>query len=311
MGAFGGYWRPLAAVARLLEELGELGEELRGPQDEPDACSPPSAATAAELADLWIITTALADQYLATVAEPGALGGGEHARARPGHVRNGVSGERPYPFARLVSAAGVIARIVNYYDGPKTPRDLHGWISIEEAVARFHQALAAVAEGRGADLEAAVETKLAAIPKLDAGRFSATWHDPATASCLTELRRLPEVVDGPLATARLWGGPEWGRASIAEYAEIVAPSLLSFAKAALPERLDGYVIPAPRRPPLATCEDWPAQLLRSIAAREPQPSRLTLRLQTCAPSSEGGEERRDRREIGEHRAFACLEIARG
>ncbi len=66
LGAVGGYWRPLAAVARLLEELGELAEILMSP-------TPDAGDLAEELADLWIITTALADQFLWDVAEPDSV----------------------------------------------------------------------------------------------------------------------------------------------------------------------------------------------------------------------------------------------
>lgn len=330
MAAFGGYWRPLAAVARLLEELGELGEELAAPPqggmeaemgEEPGANRLAEAEIAAELADLWIITAALADQYLATVAEPHSIeAGGESSHVQNGvsgeprgsveagrpsgltgelsHVRNGVSGGPPHgrssaplqDFVRLVAAAGLIARIVNFYDGPKTPRSPHRWISIEQAIAQFHQALASVAVSHHVDLRAAVLAKLSAIPKLDSRRFSATSHDPSTAPCLRALRSLPAVVAGPLCDARLWGGPEWREESIALYADAIAPSLLSFAKAAEPERLHAYVISGPPPSSPLAAEDWASQVLAELQRREPQLSRLTLLFDR---SSEGDDLRRN------------------
>ncbi|MFI5009601.1 MAG: hypothetical protein ACHQDY_04930 [Solirubrobacterales bacterium] len=150
LNAVGGYWRPLAAVARLLEELGELAEILVSP-------TPDAGGLAEELADLWIITTALADQFLGDVAEPDS----HPRRTPPSHDL----------FAELLAAAGLIARIVNYYDGPKTPRSLDGWVSLSDAVAEFHRVLADVAHAHDVDLATAVNSKLAAIPTLDAGRF--------------------------------------------------------------------------------------------------------------------------------------------
>lgn len=150
LGAVGGYWRPLAAAVRLLEELGELAEILVSPR--PDA-----GELAEELADLWIITTALADQSLGDVAEPDS-----HPRRTP------ASHDL---FEELLVAAGPIARIVNYYDGPKTPRSFDGWVSLGDAVAEFHRVLADVAHAHDVDLAAAVRGKLATIPTLDAGRF--------------------------------------------------------------------------------------------------------------------------------------------
>ncbi len=74
MLAAGGYWRPLAAVARLLEELGELSELLFVGDE-------PAGGIAGELADLWIITTALADQFLDRGGRPGErFGGGGRLR---------------------------------------------------------------------------------------------------------------------------------------------------------------------------------------------------------------------------------------
>jgi hypothetical protein len=138
LNAVGGYWRPLAAVARLLEELGELAEILVSP-------TPDAGERAEELADLWIIT------------EPDS----HPRRTPPSHDL----------FAELLVAAGLIARIVNCYDGPKTPRSLDGWVSLSDAVAEFHRVLADVAHAHDVDLAAAVRGKLAAIPTLDAGRF--------------------------------------------------------------------------------------------------------------------------------------------
>lgn len=261
MAAFGGYWRPLAAVARLLEELGELSDELRAPDGEPGAPGGKERKIAAELADLWIITAALADQFLGEVAEPSSRSLPPQDAAAPADAA-----------LTLLAAAGSIARIVNYYDGPKTPRSLDGWISLERAVQRFHDELATVAIACRIDLHASVQAKLEAIPALDSGRFSATWHDPATARCLDDFRRLPGVAGGPLASARLWGGPDWRPRSLAANVDMILPSLTSFAKAAPIERLDAYVIPGPHLPSAAACEEWLGELLVEISAREPRES---------------------------------------
>lgn len=262
MAAFGGYWRPLAAVARLLEELGELSDELVADGTTADGTGQPGSWLGTELADLWIITTALADQYLAEVTEPRHF-----ATVTSGELQPATS------TAALLSAAGQIARIINYYDGPKTPRGDSSWMSIGTAVARFHEALSEIAEALGVDLAAAVQAKLLEIPALDSGRFSATWHDPATAACLSELRRLPGVAGGPLATARLWGAPDWQPGSIAVNAEAVAPSLVGFAKAARAEHFDGYVIPGPPPSPEGTSNDSLRELVQELSAHDPQPSR--------------------------------------
>jgi hypothetical protein len=233
----GGYWRPLAAVARLLEELGELGELL-------DGSDPPPAELSSELADLWIITTALADQFLAPVAEPS-----EHQ-----------SGGGAPSIAALLEAAGPIARIVNHYDGPKLPRAGTEMPSLAEAVHVFHGVLARLAAGHGVELDRAIREKIEAIHRRgDMQRFARSGHDPSTAGVLKRL---------PSRDERLWGAPDWpqGRTS-EEQARELAPSLLSFAKAARAERLEGYAIAMP-----AETHDSASlahALLSALAAHDP------------------------------------------
>jgi NTP pyrophosphatase (non-canonical NTP hydrolase) len=215
MIAAGGYWRPLAAVARLLEELGELLELLDGG---------PAPELGGELADLWIITTALADQFLAEVPEPGAVACEEGE----------VSGER------LVAAAGPIARVVNHYDGPKVPREGVPMPSLTGSIAEFHSVLGALAATLGIDLGDAVRAKLAAIHKRgDIERFGRGGFDPSTAPVLA---RLADPTT-PALPARLWGAPELSADdSSGEWAAAISGSLEMFAKAARPEGLEGYVI---------------------------------------------------------------------
>jgi NTP pyrophosphatase (non-canonical NTP hydrolase) len=219
MIAAGGYWRPLAAVARLLEELGELLELLDG------GATPELGG---ELADLWIITTALADQFLSEVPEPGA-GSGAGGEA---------SGQR------LVIAAGPIARVVNHYDGPKVPREGVPMPSLTESIADFHRALGALAGKLGVDLGDAVRSKLLAIHRRgDIERFARHGFDPSTAPVLARIALDPPAVALP---ERLWGAPELSaRDSPTEWAATISGTLEMFAKAARPEGLEGYVIELP------------------------------------------------------------------
>ncbi len=216
MIAAGGYWRPLAAVARLLEELAELSEL-------PDE---PGAELGGELADLWIITTALADQFLAEVPEPGALADGPAGREA------------------LLAAAGPIARVVNHYDGPKVPRAGAPMPSLHGAIEHFHTALGAFAAAREVDLGAAVRAKIEQIhARGDIERFSREGFDPSTAGAL---ERIAATGLGPALPARLWGAPEPdGAPSSGARAEAAMPSLRIFAKAARAEQLDGFVISGP------------------------------------------------------------------
>lgn len=239
----GGYWRPLAAAARLLEELGELVELLEGTR-------PRAGDLASELADLWIITTALADQFRIEVAEPQGAPPEPSGAASP---------------AGLVMAAGQIARVVNYYDGPKTPRSPGELPSLAQAIATFDAELELLCSALEVDLRAAVADKIAVIHSRDMERFAREDCDPSTA---TTLALLPL----PWPEARLWGAP--ARRPGAGPGELVAeliPSLVAFTKAAPAEGLEGYVIGAPAPPGSAELDDWLAAFEEELRGADPAP----------------------------------------
>jgi NTP pyrophosphatase (non-canonical NTP hydrolase) len=245
----GGYWRPLAAVARLLEELGELAEHNSETDLDP-------VGLAGELADLWIITTALADQFLGRVPEPQL------------YPRRQLPSDDL--FAALLTAAGHIARIVNFYDGPKTPRSLDGWMPLERAVIAFHRAVADVAHAQQIDLRAAVDEKLRSIPPLDVGRFRRA-HDPSTAPVLRRFAAIRSQTLCPYAAqARLWGGPDWSELSFDTNIEDVVPTVTAFTKATTPERLDALIIPGPPCGSMKELGEWFRRFLIELSRRDPK-----------------------------------------
>lgn len=237
MLAAGGYWRPLAAVARLLEELGELSELVFSGTETPDGLG-------AELADLWIITTALADQFLAEVEEPG------HGP------------ESAVDLGTLLAAAGPVARVVNHYDGPKVPRPGEPMPTLQGSIAGFHMALAAFAATHRIDLAAAVREKIEHIhARGDIERFGREGFDPSTAPVLGA----PRPAELP---PRLWGAPEpRERPTTTERrAALAREPLTMFAKAAAAERLEGFVIGGP---PLNAQAGRAAWLGALVAALDP------------------------------------------
>ncbi len=267
----GGYWRPLAAVARLLEELGELAESIASPRADVDEL-------ASELADLWIITTALADQFLGEVAEPGSH---PSDRRAPSDL-----------LSALVATAGQIARIVNHYDGPKTPRSLDGWPSLSDAVAAFGEALSATAHAHGVSLELAVADKLRAIAVRDSGRFAAAGHDPSTAACLEQFRLIQTTPWGAQAQqARLWGAPPFSAQALASDVAAIAPTLISFTRAAAHEDLEGYVLTAPPAGPAQSPDDWVRAVLRELARHDPEREHHANELEREGGAREAGRER--------------------
>ena len=244
MAHLGGYWPAPAGVLRLLEELGEVAELLGGdggaPADDDRATDGRAGDLAEELADVWIISTVVADQFLAEVVPL-------HASGAPVADRPSDAGlvAAPPSFAQLVAGAGQIARVVNHYDGPKAPRTLADWTGIQPAIDAFHGALRAFAAARGVDLRSVVGEKLERSRAVDADRFPRTF-DPSTAPVLERLR----AARPDLAHARLFGAPDWPDGPFALGIADVVRVLRTFLKAAAAERLDGLVVPLPADGPI-------------------------------------------------------------
>ncbi len=237
----GGYWRPLAAVARLLEELGELVELLV-------QTGPGAGDLASELADLWIITTALADQFRIEVPEPQG--------PRP------VTSGRPSA-SGLVVAAGQIARVVNYYDGPKLPRSPGELPSLTESIGAFHAELGALCGALQISLSHAVDEKFEVIYKRDMKRFARESSDPSTSPTLA-------LLPPARRQEKLWGAPAPPPSGgIRELAAAIAPPLLAFTRAAGPEGLEGFVIAAASCPGTAELDRWLAELSGALGELDP------------------------------------------
>ncbi len=253
LAAVGGYWRPSAGVLRLLEELGEVAAAHQA--EDRDALGD-------ELADVWIISTAIADQFLVDVRPLRA------ADSSPAEAFPHAGGPATLPaasgagLADLVAHAGEIARVVNYYDGPKAPRTLDGWRGLAPAVAALHGALGQVAAAHGIQLGARVTAKLTLLTSRDEGRF-AFGYDASTAPVLSRLRYAhPELND-----ARLIGGPDWDDIN-AERAVATAKAIAAiemFCKAADHEQLDGLVMAGPPGATAVGLHRWWTALLTTAA----------------------------------------------
>jgi NTP pyrophosphatase (non-canonical NTP hydrolase) len=247
----GGYWRPVNGVVRLLEELGELGELIQG--------SPGDIVTdelAEEFADVWIITTCTANQFNVDLKARSASGAA---------VANGISALLPY--------AGTIARIINYYDGPKNPRSVADWPTLGAAIESFQAELISLASHLRVDIDSAIDAKLRSTPIRDSGRF-ATSYDPSTAGVLQGFEQVR--VSSPCSfaeRAKLWGAPDWrSDRTIGWNAERVSPYLAIFCKAAEREGLDGFVIGPgtdAEAAGMSGLAKWFAAFLSSLAENDP------------------------------------------
>lgn len=228
----GGYWRPLSALARLLEELGELAEMLM-------SAEPPLDDLAAELADAMIISTCLANQYRCDL-------GGEYSESQAefgqSEQRGGIDLARSR-FLDVVAWSGDIGRVLNSYEGDKPPREGDAPPTLGRALAGFQLAVIQVAESLRVPVWEWIERKLAYALERDSKRFSPA-PDPITVECLARFQRIIDMTQCPFAAySKLWGLPDWDPSkSVADNARASAPTFLRFERVALPERLDGLIL---------------------------------------------------------------------
>jgi len=257
--AVGGYWRPMNGIARLLEEIGEVAEQL-------DSTDSDDEALVDELADVFIISTCVANQF-----KVGLTGFNSPPITSTYSKDRNTSGN---PLLSILQHAGRLARIVNHYDGPKNPRSFDGWVTIGPVVSDLHRELFRVALTCSADLDQAIERKIAEATVRDAGRFSRTY-DPGTAKAL-ELFEGEVVASTPCFFAQgasLWGAPNWSVArSLAGNVDELSRYLYSFSKAARQELLDGFVVAIPSHivgRSLQRLAQWFSGFLRMLTNTDP------------------------------------------
>jgi NTP pyrophosphatase (non-canonical NTP hydrolase) len=217
----GGYWRPSAGLARLLEEMGELAEQVRENELGP---------LADEMADIWIITTCLANQFEVDLRE----------WVEP--QRDGILSPTDMVIDLLYEASR-LARVINYYDGPKTPRALSDVSPIGLIVTRLHRILFDGATSLGVDLHEVIHRKVLHAGSRDRKRFSESF-DPSTAMSALRFQKFASNSHCTYASkARIWGAPRWeAKRSIGWNVDSILPHLLSFTKATPLETLDGFVV---------------------------------------------------------------------
>lgn len=208
----GGYWRPLSGLARLLEEVGEVGAALY----EGD-----SAALDEELLDVFVISTCLANQYAIRLDAPKTPDGDV-----PVHVT----------YYALVREAGEVARILNAYEGDKKLKATAKPGSLQRHLEGVQQAVFEIARTIGLDVYASIGALVEAKSSRDFGRFDHT-PDPITEN---SVRTYPLRAEG-----RYWGGIEAKEnESFDRYIEREY-NLRRFLKIASVEGLDGFVISPP------------------------------------------------------------------
>lgn len=227
----GGYWPPLGGLARVLEELGELAVAVGGSTSH----SPSLASISEECADLFVITTCLANQYCCSLWD--SYRDLQTIDSAPSEASVGLE---------LTAHCGELARTINLYEGEKSLKPDEKITPIGQAVASIHRELISFGLAYGFSLQEVVLNSLIAKKRRDAGRFIRKY-DPSDALSVRRFRVIQDNTQCPFArTARIWGAPDWDPTKvIAENATELASHLRRFAKIAPHEKLDGFVVEIP------------------------------------------------------------------
>jgi NTP pyrophosphatase (non-canonical NTP hydrolase) len=229
----GGYWRPLSALVRVVEEIGEFGDLLYNfEEDKKNSLSN-------ELSDVFIISTCLANQYCANMNDK---------MVKLGYTGNVDSLYDSIPksssyvnsFLELTIQAAKIARILNYYEGDKNKESI---TSIAGEIAKLQIIIVEIAKFFDIELFSEVKVVLEKNLKRDKGRFG-TFEDPTTSESLKRFGNIVRSTDCIFATrAKIWGSFDYNQSmSIEENMSRNIGLLERFNKVAFYEGLDGFVI---------------------------------------------------------------------
>lgn len=232
----GGYWTPLSAFARVSEELGEISEiVLTFPLDTP--------ALTAELADLYIITTCLANQYCVKLSDEYKTLGYNPNQPKSQTIDHTAIDTVEKIVPSLAGQIGKLARILNYYEGQKKKKTTDETKSLREEIAKLHLIIFAVADFLKVDIKSVIEANLIHSQKRDVNRFDLS-RDPITEESLEHFQAVIDSTLCPFAPdAKIWGAKAWDKAL--NFEENITSNLSwleRFAKVCDPEQLDGFVI---------------------------------------------------------------------
>lgn len=204
----GGYWKPLSGLARLLEEVGEVGGALRREaQDELEE----------ELLDVLVISTCLANQYAIALQQPEAEG----------------SESKEKLYFQTVEEAGEVARILNAYEGDKKLKPNRQGQSLQYHIEQLQRSVLSLGASYHLNLFDSLFALIEEKSARDFGRFDHT-PDPITE---TSVRTYLSHQSG-----RYWGGvPVKSFERFDRYIER-EQHIERFYRIAAIEGLDGFVI---------------------------------------------------------------------
>ncbi|MCJ7841654.1 YqcI/YcgG family protein [Lederbergia sp. NSJ-179] len=232
--SLGGYWRSISALARLMEELGELGEILLDVPDE-------SEELGGELADIFVISTCIANQYLSDLKlEYERMGFPTDINELNLINCNDSIYEK---FLKMSMIAGRIARIINHYEGDKVKKPKERDRTLGSEISKLHYELIGLSNLLNINIFHYVSKVVNISSVRDKNRFKIS-HDPTTEASLDRFKSvINETACFFSQKAKVWGSYEWdSNISIKDNVRNTLPSLMRFTKCAEIEALDGFVI---------------------------------------------------------------------
>ncbi|MFV9510053.1 hypothetical protein [Tepidibacillus sp. LV47] len=229
----GGYWRPLSGLARVIEELGELSELIMTSESDREKLG-------GELADLFVITASVGNQYCTDLDEEFSLMG------YPIIIDEVYQGIQPVTskeegLMKLVTRAGQIARILNHYEGDKKKKPTEKKRRLGEEIAKFNIDLIALANFNNIPLFTYVDKILDRDVVRDKNRFDIT-HDPTTEPSLDHFRKLAKGTPYE-SLKKVWGSYEWDETlSLEKNLQNTLPTFQRFIKVGENEGLEALVL---------------------------------------------------------------------
>ncbi|MFS0752565.1 hypothetical protein [Oceanobacillus sp. 1P07AA] len=228
----GGYWRSISALARLQEEIGELAELMMEENFNIDDMKE-------ETADIYIISTCLANQYINKLEEVYMKIAIPTNTKELQELRSGLS--ITDLFFHIQIQAGKIARIINHYDGDKIKKSTEKNRNLGSEIAYLHKYLILFANHFKFNVFESIDKVLKKSALRDKNRFS-FMHDPTTTLTLKRYKTLINQSTSKITEQKLWGSYEWdpNRSMESNICKSI-PSFIHFCKCAQIEGLDGYV----------------------------------------------------------------------
>ncbi len=234
----GGYWTPLSGLARVLEELGELGELILNEDF--------SEEFTTELSDVFAITTCVSNQYCANLSF-----------ISQEDLETLISKDLKDIYLTLVMDCGELSRILNSYEGNKKLKPTENPVTVEIQASKIVSDILVIAQKMDIDLMKAVEDTMLKVRKRDIGRFE-TLYDPSLAPSRDEFILKHQIVE------KVWGLRDSTGVSIYEDLIENTNTIERFLKISQFEGLDIMVLRLPKEDYDSSLKGIPSQFLDRV-----------------------------------------------